>query len=206
MKKLFIASVLSAMTLTSFTMAQEYNQYLSAKGVWSYATDKFELNDSGSFKKSKGVAGIRIAYGMTIPLEKNQLRTELEYGYNGKVKFTIDGDNSEMKAQTVMLNAYYDFDTGTQWRPYLGVGLGYARLKHQFSNHEEQQYASKSKGNFAWNMSIGTTYAIDRNIALDLSYRFTDYGKVSQDNHTYFDVKKTKQRANELNFGVRYSF
>lgn len=55
-------------------------------------------------------------------------------------------------------------------------------------------------------MSIGTTYAIDRNIVLDLSYRFTGYGKVSQDNHTYFDVKKTKQRANKLNFGVRYSF
>lgn len=84
--------------------------------------------------------------------------------------------------------------------------MGYARLKHQFFNHKEQQYVSKSKGNFAWNMSIGTTYAIDRNIVLDLSYRFTGYGKVSQDNHTYFDVKKTKQRANELNFGVRYSF
>lgn len=206
MKKLLVASVISTMALSSFGMAQGFDQYVSAKGVWSYATDKFEMIDSDSFKKSKGVVGLRIAYGLSIPLLEDTLRTELEYGYNGKVKFTIDGDSSEMKSQTLMLNAYYDFNTGTEWTPYVGAGLGYARLKNEFSNPSENQYASKSKGNFAWNVSAGTAYAINRDVAVDLSYRFTDYGKVNHDDHRVFTVKKSKQRANELNLGIRYRF
>ncbi len=205
MKKLLIASALAAVSFTTVATAQDFEQYVSAKGVLAHVNNKFE-DEEGHFKENKNVGGIRLAYGVIVPMADNNLRAELEYGYNGKVKINEDGDFSEMKSQTLMANAYFDFNTGSNWTPYVGAGIGYARLKNTLGYTGNEGYSiSKSKGNFAWNVSVGTTYAIDKNLALDVSYRFADYGKVT---HKFEDQTegKVKQRANEFSLGVRYSF
>ncbi len=217
MKKLLIISMVSVMGFASSAMAQDFEQYVSGKGVWSYGTYKANSHeDSESFKESKSVAGIRLAYGLIFPMGENALRAELEYGLNGNQKmnksFVDDGETihlkNSMKSQSLMANVYYDFNTGTNFTPYVGAGIGYARLKNSvgYTDAEESFSMSKSKGNFAWNASVGTTYKIDKNLALDVSYRFTDYGKVKF-NPSETAVKSTaKLRSNELNFGVRYTF
>ena len=205
MKKLLTISVLSAVVASGFTVAhaQDFDQYLSAKAVLNHVNNKFEVNDgedSGSFKKSKNVGGFRLAYGMIFPAGDNNVRAEIEYGYNGKVKVSDEDSKSETKSQALMLNGYYDFNTGTAFTPYVGAGLGYARLKNTLSN-DEASY-SKSKGNFAWQVGAGVSYAVNNNVDIDLAYRFMDYGKVDhKDNRG-----KAKMRGNEFSLGVRYNF
>ncbi|OYQ81161.1 hypothetical protein B9T19_00330 [Ignatzschineria sp. F8392] len=215
MKKLLTISVLSAVVASGFTVAhaQDFDQYLSAKAVLNHVNNKFEGQvkdvdgeDSGSFKKSKNVGGFRLAYGAIFPVGDNNVRAEIEYGYNGKVKVSDEDSKSETKSQALMLNGYYDFNTGTAFTPYVGAGIGYARLKNTLS--DEELSISKSKGNFAWQVGAGVSYAVNSNVAVDLSYRFMDYGKVS---HSYKadDASvngKVKQRGNEFNLGVRYTF
>lgn len=215
MKKLLTISVLSAVVASGFTVAhaQDFDQYLSAKAVLNHVNNKFEGQvedvdgkDSGSFKKSKNVGGFRLAYGAIFPAGDNNVRAEVEYGYNGKVKVSDEDSKSETKSQALMLNGYYDFNTGTAFTPYVGAGIGYARLKNTLS--DEEVSISKSKGNFAWQVGAGVSYAVNSNVAVDLSYRFMDYGKVS---HSYKEGDtsvngKVKQRGNEFNLGVRYTF
>lgn len=208
MKKLLAVTVLAAVTSSlTVAQAQDFQQYVSAKAVLNHVNNKFEEDDF-SLKKSKNVGGFRLAYGAIFPAADNNVRAEIEYGYNGKVKLSEHFDNgnyvdSQTKSQAVMLNGYFDFNTGTAFTPYVGAGLGYARLKNTLSN-DEASY-SKSKGNFAWQVGAGVSYAVNNNVDIDLAYRFMDYGKVT---HNFGDLgsTKVKQRGNEFSLGVRYNF
>lgn len=171
------------------------------------------------------------------------MRTEIEYGYNGKAKLTnnlnhnragasvdkvspIKTDQaqfkSDIKSQFLMANVYYDFNTGSDWTPYIGAGLGYARVKSENSfqlTGADTKYSgsssfSKSSNNFAWNLTAGVSYAVNNNLAIDASYRYADYGKVKSSaglkigefkyNHSV--DAKSKVRSNEFNLGIRYTF
>ncbi len=217
MKKLLIASAISLLGFTSTAFAMDFEQYVSAKAVLNHVNNKFELlGESG--KESKNVGGFRLAYGIAYPVGDNKVRAELEYGYNGKVKLsdsiteganTLSG-NSETKSQSVMINGYFDFNTVTAWTPYIGAGIGYARLKNTIgvnANIGGESYSgsiSKSGNNFAWNMGAGISYAVNRDVDIDLSYRYADYGNVK---HTIEgESLKVKQRGNEFNLGVRFNF
>lgn len=209
MKKLLIASAISLLGFTSTAFAMDFEQYVSAKAVLNHVNNKFEASvggESDSLKKSKNVGGFRLAYGVAFPVDSNKIRTELEYGYNGKVKLseTIDKEyyGSDTKSQSLMVNAYFDFNTDTAFTPYVGAGIGYARLKNTLSY--EDNSISKSSNNFAWNVGAGVSYAVNRDVDIDLSYRFADYGDVK---YSYEgDSIKVKQRGNEFNLGVRFNF
>ncbi|WP_051396185.1 outer membrane protein [Ignatzschineria larvae DSM 13226] len=206
MKKLLIASAISLLGFTSTAFAMDFEQYVSAKAVLNHVNNKFETDDL-NLKKSKNVGGFRLAYGVAFPVDSNKIRTELEYGYNGKVKLgeTIDDEhyNSETKSQSVMVNAYFDFNTDTAFTPYVGAGIGYARLKNTIDRGDTSW--SKSSNNFAWNVGAGVSYAVNRDVDIDLSYRYADYGDVK---HSYSKNSegKVKQRGNEFNLGVRFNF
>lgn len=201
MKKLLAVTVLAAVTSSlTVAQAQDFQQYVSAKAVLNHVNSKFELNNEDT-KKSKNVAGLRLAYGAIFPAADNNVRAEIEYGYNGKAKVNADKRESETKSQSVMLNGYFDFNTGTAVTPYVGAGLGYARLKNTVTPEGKDSY-SKSKGNFAWQVGAGVSYAVNSNVDIDLAYRFMDYGKVDhKDNRG-----KAKMRGNEFSLGVRYNF
>ena len=98
-----------------------------------------------------------------------------------------------IQAQTLFVNAYYDFHNNTAFTPYLGGGLGLAFLKSKGSfacdqynvtdgTVEPEQHASfslgaKTRTNFAWNIGVGFAYDISSNATLDFGYRFTGLGK-----------------------------
>ena len=63
-----------------------------------------------------------------------------------------------------MLNAYYDIDTGTKFTPYVGAGIGMARLKAKIDDETD---FSKSKTTFAWQVGAGISYAMTENVSLD---------------------------------------
>lgn len=64
------------------------------------------------------------------------MRMEIEYSYNSKTKASESAfepslglgvsDKVEMGIQTAFINAYYDFETGTMFTPYIGGGVGLA--------------------------------------------------------------------------------
>src|SRR6185437_10707520 len=71
-----------------------------------------------------------------------QVRVEGEIGYRraGLDKLSVNNDfgvgaaagttsaSGQYTAISAMLNAYYDYDTGSAWRPYIDAGIGAARL------------------------------------------------------------------------------
>jgi len=141
------------------------------------------------------------------------VRAELEYAiFSGaKVKksesyfeaaddWGRDKKEQTFGIQTLFLNAYFDFDTGTQFTPYVGAGLGLAFIntKGKFrgsgdDSGDEQDFGryefnlstkSRTVTNFAWNIGAGVGYEIDKNWTVDLGYRFVGLGSVKTKNST----------------------
>ncbi|MGG4610086.1 outer membrane protein [Providencia sp. Me31A] len=204
---------------------------------WQGIDDLGEYEHSSGGSKTKGVFGGGIALGYDLyDMTSLPLRTELDITLRGKAssKYNLsraagnDGNGSWFSANedvknditlnTFMINTYYDFKNETNFTPYVSVGLGLASIKHktQYSfsevNSDGSEYdahsKSKTNSNFAWSLGLGSQYAINDNLSLDLSYRFLDAGKSEVSYHADGDnmKSKVKVRSNDIMFGVVYRF
>jgi opacity protein-like surface antigen len=104
----------------------------------------------------------------------------------------------------LFLNAYIDFHTPTAFTPYLGGGLGVAHYEVKIFDRVSAQYTdpishtdfvyrgyfpetirpveyTKRGTGLAWHFSVGLAYQISDSVALDLSYRYVDYGSIEID-------------------------
>nr|ELR5228306.1 porin family protein [Providencia rettgeri] len=204
---------------------------------WESIDDLGEYDRASGGSKTKGVFGGGLAVGYDLyDMTSLPLRTELDITLRGKASskynlassswdngngsFYSDSDDAknDITLNTFMVNAYYDFKNETNFTPYVSVGLGLASIKHkaQYSYSETNsggsEYSSSSKSktnsNFAWSLGLGSQYAINDNLSLDLSYRFLDAGKSEVSSYTdgAKDKSKVKVRSNDIMLGVVYRF
>lgn len=93
------------------------------------------VNGDASFNSGWGVSG---AIGYRPQFESsplNGMRFEIEAAYrtNDVDKFSgvAFGNGTSARNTAYMINALYDVDTGTQWIPYFGAGVGYSDIDFQ---------------------------------------------------------------------------
>lgn len=187
--------------------AFEVNPYLSVKLRYSVMDNELKASDYEDSIKLSGddnVFGGSIAAGVSTAVQGGAVRAELEYNRNAEAKDTsYHVFKTEVETQSAMLNAYYDLDTGTKFTPYVGAGLGFAKVKGTLNVFGED-WGSESQYNFAWQAGIGVGYTLNNNITLDAGYRYVDYG-----HWTAEDVEETdrlESKAHELYIGARYNF
>ena len=114
--------------------------------------------------------------------------------------------SNTLNSQTVLVNGFYDIDTGTKFTPFVGGGLGVAINNTSgtatlLSNSATASY-STSKTSFAWALGGGVNYAIDSNWSVDASYRYIDLGKANFGSSTA--IMGGDASAHELIAGLRY--
>ena len=215
MKKYLLAS-LAAVVFASAADAADVKPYVSLKGVYAKTTStnfKYSGHDdegtfSGKEKFSDKTYGARLAFGAKI----DALRSELEFGWNkefSKNYSEVDEDDGEIdtwkdsfKTKTVMLNAYYDIFTKAGFTPYVGAGIGLSRINAKIDN------VKASDNSFAWQAGLGVAYNVTDNLALDLGYRYMNYGKAKG---TWNDDEESgkvnaRLKTNEVLLGLRYTF
>jgi opacity protein-like surface antigen len=172
--------------------------------------------------------GSRIAIGLSAPFGVGIVRTEFEIGLNTKTKMKIVSEKHAEEVMyvrsrntTYMFNTYYDFETGTEFTPYLGFGLGIANVKskHKYESviTEGQYMRGKVKvNNFACSLGFGVNYAFDETLSIDLGYRYTHFGSVEGpirfkefNSGSVFDldyaIVHSKVSSQDILFGLRYS-
>lgn len=239
MKQTLLVTALALMA--SSANATDFNQYISAKVARTrmqndaFADFSLDLASSAIMRGTiadktlkDNVWGARIAYGLEKPLPSlsSKIRAEVEYGMNesakksgnfdfqyGTVVTTAQGNfNYKSTIQTVMLNAYYDYQLNDIFSPYLGAGIGYAHVKikadvymplEMWSTSYSEQ-AKDTEGNFAWNISLGTGVKVTDSVSADLGYRYTNYGHIKKTNET--GRSRYKLDSHEIYLGMRYSF
>lgn len=144
-------------------------------------------HDTSGFGTDAGfLGGLSVGYDW-MPIFKAPFRTEVAYDIRTTTFFTHDHhDTRAIAPQTVFANGYFDIDTGTDFVPYIGGGVGAAFIN--------------TNTNFAWNVGAGTAYKLTDNSALTLGYRFVDFGNF-EDRHV-----KGHLYGHEIMAGFRYTF
>jgi len=205
MNKTLLLAGVAACLFAANANAVELNQYVSGKLTYSDMSNDIKYTQEAGSEKEKfddNVLGGSFAYGV----KAGDVRAELELNIRDKAEKTNTDDGESWKNSlennSVMLNAYYDIDTGTKFTPYVGAGIGMARLKGKVA--EADGSISKSETSFAWQVGAGVTYAMTDNVSLDAGYRYTDSGDVTIKED--WGKAKFDSTSHEFLLGARYAF
>ena len=126
--------------------------------------------------------------GAAVGYDFGQFRVESEFGFqshefeemtdlkiNGIPRSDVNADG-DYDAFIFLINGFYDIDTGTRFTPYLGGGIGFARLdiKNLFIGEEGIRIVRGDEDDtvFAYQLAGGMAYEIMEQLFADLSYRF----------------------------------
>jgi OOP family OmpA-OmpF porin len=111
----------------------------------------------------------------------NGPRFELEYNYRDNGASTIatqggtQGATGNLTSTNYMLNFLYDFDTGSQWVPYVGLGLGMADVKansiHSSNTTQDGSYLNGGGSEFAAQFIFGAEYQVSDKFGITLDWR-----------------------------------
>lgn len=105
----------------------------------------------------------------------NGIRVEGELGYrHSDVKSASTGTaTGATNATDLMLNGLYDFNLGWPVTPYVGVGVGGARVRYDSVTIPGGSNMIKdSDTDFAYQGIAGVAYAVNENLKIDLGYRY----------------------------------
>jgi len=180
--------------------------------------------DGAKLKKSV-IFGIEGGYKMN-----ENFRFGLGLGMLNNVKFKdVPAGVTSPKASSLFAeaNAYYDIDEFNGFTPYLTAGVGVSRNKLKINDGSSSTGGgtaalgsttpagkktgagkivtvgsnSKTKTNFAWNVGLGAMYNIDPEFAVDLTYRYRDFGKVKDK-----DGNSARLKSHNVTVGLVYKF
>jgi len=204
MKKVILAAAVVGISLGSVN-ACAVSPYISLGGGAGVLEDGdifFNDQDSRDTSVSYEVGWV-VRGAVGAALNKN-LRLEVEGFYNKNDADTVnfrnlvvaEADLSGIEVGGGLFNAYYDFDFGSPFVPFVGGGLGMAKVEADVRNVDR----SLDETVFAWNVGIGFGYAINKNLSLEMSYRYLATEDVEFD-------RLTLTYANSLFLGgVRITF
>ena len=212
MKKTFLLATVATSLFAFNANALDFQQYVSAKATYADVNNKGKIKDpdagmSLSLDHKDNVWGSSFAYG----IKTGAIRTELELNLHQDAKDTFINEADEntklnVKNNSVFINAYYDIYTGTKFTPYVGGGIGIAKIRAKLVLPETGDSASESSNEFAWQLGAGVSYAATNNLAVDLGYRYADYGSLTVYKETSGFKNKVEPTSNEFYLGVRYAF
>ena len=141
------------------------------------------------------------------------LETEFAYRRNGLDHDEFHGDSTDLdgtlSSYTLLANLYYRLDTGTDFTPYVGGGVGISLLDLNMKRGDEGKFhALDTDTQFAYQGIAGLAYAVAPHWSIGAEYRFFGTQDPSfidhpDDNRVWTE---TVYHAHELLFGVSYSF
>lgn len=210
MKKALLAG-LAVLAFASFAEAGScVRPYVSAKATVSRLTmdGKDITNDWNRIAKKDWVGGGSAAVGVKMCA----FRTELEYNQSlkatNKLRLPAEGRYIESKQsyRSYMLNGYFDIPTYTPVRPYVGAGIGIARVRTSVANNQHRD------NNLAWQLAAGIGYSFNEHWTLDLGYRYVNNGTSVWSTPAVpgtlgaGNMYKYHSKEHQATAGIRYTF
>ena len=137
---------------------------------------------------------------------------ELKFDESVNVEVDVEW-SGDVSTLGLMANGWYDIDTGTQWVPYIGGGLGAARAEFglgatgtitDLDDSEETTYdgsiTTSKDWVFAYQIGAGVGYRVSDAAVVQLGYRFL--GTSEGD----FRGTKARMQIHRVSVGVRHRF
>jgi len=154
-------------------------------------------------------------FGLGAGFRRNWIRADLTLDYRTAEKYqgtlVTSGDvTAKIQSTTALLNIYADLGTWYRLTPYIGAGIGAARvtisdfdsaLTPPFSNAPEL-----ARWNLAWAGMAGTALALSQNLQIDLGYRYLNFGNTETADGPGGHMTFKNVGAHEVRVGLRWNF
>ena len=108
--------------------------------------------------------------------------------------------NADVYCLSFLVNGYIDFVNRSRFTPYISAGIGIANVGVESDYYYDSDYYDDDDTVFAYQVGAGVAYAINRNMTLDLKYRFF----ATEDPNLY--GSKAEFKSHNIYFGFRYTF
>lgn len=143
---------------------------------------------------------------------------------NSVVSNTYKGNLSSMVA---LFNAYVDLGTWNCLTPYIGAGIGYASnrisgltdqgvVQSTFPGYNGPTLATSNagtKGGVAWALMAGVGYEVNKNLTLEVGYRYLNLGDAQSgvlrnafNTEVYGPLKVKDIDSHDIKIGMRWNF
>ncbi len=154
MKKILIATILSS--IASFAHA-DTRAYVEGAVGWFDSKDTSSSTINTKFDSDVNYAaeiGLKDIAGTGIRLGGSYTYVDLDYKAYRTSNGTV-AESAKSTTKTYLLNAYYDFKTGTELTPFVGLGLGKSDTDGSKDNEFVYALHGGAKYNISNNVYIG---------------------------------------------------
>jgi len=195
------ALLVGLLLVASTTSALAAGPYIGAAGGVSIFHDS-DVKDTTTSITATAEFDTGFGFNVSAGYNFDPVRVEFEFGYKkadiDKVSafgISVSPTDSEATIMSYMANAYYDFKTNSPFTPYIGVGLGLLNGEFKSPGYKEDDTV------FGYQFAVGAAYNFNKNVALDVSYRFQ--GAASDFEPQGSEVS---YMSSNIMGGVRYNF
>ena len=140
------------------------------------------------------------ALGAAAGYKMGKYRVEGEVGYQknnvDECESSCRRTSGDIKAYSFLINGYYDFFTKSGFTPFLSAGIGVAKV-----DGDVNRIAHVEDTAVAYQVGAGVAYAINKDLAVDLKYRYMD----TVDDFGFGNTDPEFSTHNVL-LGLRYMF
>ncbi len=202
-----ISLFLALLSTTVFADPQGKGFYLSGTAGAAWLSDA-DYDEAGISIDAEYDTGFLL--GAAAGYDFGMLRTEAEFGYrqNSFDKWkdaTVGGFNlgdfsasGDITTLSYLLNGYIDFENKTSVTPYIGGGLGFANVDVEDVTFQGTELGDEDDTVFAYQAAAGFGYDINKNLTLDVGYRY--FATSDPD----FDGTDAEYDSHNVSFTVRY--
>lgn len=187
MNKALFGVALAAITLATATTvrADDWRSGLYVKGAGGYVSSRSQEYDDGVTSMETDVDN-GYTIDAAIGYDYGDMRSEIEVAYRNS---GVDGHKSngaslndpdgQAESYAFMLNGYYDIPTGTVLTPYIGAGIGFARVDADSYDTAGTVFLDDGDTSFAYQAIAGLDFAIDDKLSAYTEYKYFAVDNVS---------------------------
>ncbi|HGM2571610.1 TPA: opacity family porin [Neisseria gonorrhoeae] len=183
-------------------------------GGWRIAADYARYRKWNNNKYSVSIKELLRNDNASLPSGKRHL--------NIKTQKTEHRENGTFHAASSLgLSTIYDFDTGSRFKPYIGMRVAYGHVRHQVRSVQQETeivtthpksgapssvpgaavgkpayHESRSSRRLGFGAMAGVGIDVAPNLTLDAGYRYHNWGR----------LENTRFKTHEASLGVRYRF
>ena len=154
-----------------------------------------------------GIASVAFGY-----LYGGAFRAEGEFSYirNDASSLSVPGfsvpASGDVSTAAIMVNGYFEMYAASRWKPFIGVGMGYAHVSINDLGAAGFTIVNDSAGTFAYQFKAGIGYAFTDSMDGTFGYRF--FGTANTEFKDVLGRRFTADglQTHILELGVRYRF
>ncbi|MEM1105169.1 MAG: outer membrane beta-barrel protein [Pseudomonadota bacterium] len=148
--------------------------------------------------------GVTLGGGSIDAVDAAALTGDAE-AIGASVAAVVADGQGDITTTGIFANVYYDFDTGNQFVPYVGAGIGFVDVDVEYSP-SGVGIIDDGETKFAYQLRAGAGFEVSENVEVFGEYTYRASDDIEVNNDLFPGTLDIENQQNLFSVGVRYTF